>query len=155
MSEARSDELLSLVLYDLGRSMKARATYRAQLPALSPTEAEVLRVIAQHPGSGVAMIARELGLAGSNTSSAVSRLKALGQVVKERDERDQRAVRLYPSDDAMANIRLIESLQEGALSEALSELTPEDSARIQHALPALRTLRDRLRTDSLPHSAPQ
>ncbi len=146
MNGAQGDGLLSQVLYDLGRLMKAGAAHRAQLAALSPTEAEVLRVIARRPGSGITAVARELGLAESNTSSAVSRLESLGQVVKERDARDQRAVRLFPSEDALANIGLIESLQESVVSEALSGLPEADSARIQKALPALRALRDRLRS---------
>ncbi len=153
MDRVQGDGLLSQVLYDLGRLMKAGAAYRAQLAALSPTEAEVLRVIAQRPGSGVAAVAQELGLAGSNTSSAISRLESLGQVVKERDARDQRAVRLFASEEALANIRLIESLQESVVSEALSGLPDADSGRIQQALPALRALRDQLRSGSPATSA--
>ncbi|UOZ06113.1 MarR family winged helix-turn-helix transcriptional regulator [Amycolatopsis sp. WQ 127309] len=73
-----------------------RRRVRADVPSfpLPGAQVEVLRVVADHPGVGVAAAARELHLAANSVSTLVNQLVEAGLLHREPDPLDRRATRL-------------------------------------------------------------
>ncbi|MDY7101069.1 MAG: MarR family transcriptional regulator [Actinomycetota bacterium] len=137
---------LADVFHELGRLLTVLAERRFERGQLSPTDAEVLRVIAQSPGIDVSTVARRVNMATSNTSSSISRLVALGQVVKRPAERDRRIVEVRPSAEATGNIAEFLGIEATVLAEALATLPEADRDRLTDAADALGRLRAALRS---------
>lgn len=119
-----------------------RRRVRADVPGspLPGAQVEVLRVVADHPGIGVAAAARELHLAANSVSTLVNQLAEAGLLRREPDPADRRATRLEitgAARDRMANWRRART---GLVADALAGLSEEDVEAIEQALPALEKL---------------
>lgn len=136
---------LAVVLHDLGwllpRTVGAEAARAEPLPA---SELEVMRLVTRRAGVRVSDVGRELGMHPNNVSTAVRSLVARGLVVRAVDERDARAARLEPSEEAVRSRARRELRWGDAMTAVLQDLPEEDGRRLLAALPALRALADRL-----------
>lgn len=137
-------ERLMGTVQGLRRALRRRV--RADLAGPPPwadvpgAQVEVLRVVAAHPGIGVAAAARELNLATNSVSTLVNALVDADLLRREADPGDRRAVRLRltpVADDRMAAWR---RLRTGLVSGALAQLSEKDVGTIAEAVPALEKL---------------
>ncbi|SFW77081.1 MarR family winged helix-turn-helix transcriptional regulator [Amycolatopsis australiensis] len=119
-----------------------RRRVRADVPGapLPGAQVEVLRVVADHPGIGVAAAARELHLAANSVSTLVNQLVEAGLLRREADPADRRATRLELTGAARDRIAALRRARTGLVADALSGLSEEDTAAIEQALPALEKL---------------
>ena len=109
-------------------------------PQLRGAQIELLRVAHDQPGVGVAAAARQLHLAANSVSTLVNQLAEVGMLVREPDPADRRAIRLYPTDEAVARMREWRQARAELVGNGIAALDPGDRAAIAAALPALRTL---------------
>ncbi|MFG1642969.1 MarR family winged helix-turn-helix transcriptional regulator [Amycolatopsis sp. NPDC049252] len=119
-----------------------RRRVRADVPGFSlpGAQVEVLRVVADHPGVGVAAAARELHLAANSVSTLVNQLVEAGLLHREPDPLDRRATRLELTPAAAARMAAWRRARTGLVADALTGLSEEDKAVIERALPALEKL---------------
>ncbi|WP_285480297.1 MarR family winged helix-turn-helix transcriptional regulator [Amycolatopsis sp. NBRC 101858] len=134
-----ADRLLGAVQ---GIRRVVRRRTRAEVPGfpLPGAQVEVLRVVADHPGIGVAAAARELHLAANSVSTLVNQLVDAGLLRREADPADRRAARLEITDAARERMASLRRARTGLVAEALTGLSEEDTAAIEQALPALEKL---------------
>ncbi|MDT7803622.1 MAG: hypothetical protein QOI78_7055 [Actinomycetota bacterium] len=116
-----------------------RRRVRADVPGfpLPGAQVEVLRVVADHPGVGVAAAARELHLATNSVSTLVNQLVEAGLLHREPDPLDRRATRLELTPAAADRMAAWRRARTGLVADALTGLSEEDTAVIEQALPAL------------------
>ncbi|GHF15143.1 MarR family transcriptional regulator [Amycolatopsis deserti] len=116
-----------------------RRRVRDTLPhaPLRPAQIELLRVVEEHPGIGVAAAARALHLAGNSVSTLVNQLVEGGLLDRRIDPADRRAARLDltgPARDRLANWRRTRT---DFVASAIATLPAGDRGAIEAALPAL------------------
>jgi DNA-binding MarR family transcriptional regulator len=111
---------------------------------LTAAQREVVLLVGRHPGRPVSEVARELGLAANTVSTIVSRLVALGLVVRTTDPDDRRVGRLSLSPSAQARADAARSRRRTVLAEALDALDPAQVAQIRAGVDALAALVTRL-----------
>ncbi len=136
---ALADRLLGAVQ---GIRRVVRRRVRAEVPGspLPGAQVEVLRVVADHPGIGVAAAARELHLANNSVSTLVNQLAEAGLLRREPDPADRRAARLEITGAARDRMASWRRARTGLVAEALTALSEEDREAIENALPALEKL---------------
>jgi DNA-binding MarR family transcriptional regulator len=119
-----------------------RRRVRAEVPGfpLPGAQVEVLRVVADQPGIGVAAAARELHLAANSVSTLVNQLVDAGLLRREADPADRRAARLEVTGAARDRMASWRRARTGLVAEALTDLSEEDTAALEQALPALEKL---------------
>jgi len=134
-----ADRLLGAVQ---GIRRVVRRRVRAGVPGapLPGAQAELLRVVADHPGIGVAAAARELHLANNSVSTLVNQLADAGLLRREADPADRRAARLEITAAAADRMAAWRRARTGLVAGALTELSEEDVAAIEQALPSLEKL---------------
>ncbi len=130
----------------LGLRRVVRRRLRAELPGprLRQTQIELLWVVEQRPGIGVAAAARELHLAGNSVSTLVNQLIDAGMLVRHVDPTDRRAARLELGEAAHRRLAAWRSTRAQLVGQALARLPEADVAAIESALPALGRLLDEL-----------
>jgi DNA-binding MarR family transcriptional regulator len=109
-------------------------------PQLRGAQIELLRVVHDQPGIGVAAAARELHLAANSVSTLVNQLTDLGMLVRETDPTDRRAIRLHPTDIAVKRMEEWRYARAQLVGSGIAELDPADRQAIAAVLPALRIL---------------
>jgi DNA-binding MarR family transcriptional regulator len=112
---------------------------------LSTSQREVLAVVGRRPGSPVADIAQELGLAPNSVSTIVTQLVGTGMVVRETDRHDRRVGRLTLTPRAQERVSRLRERRRGVLHEALDRLTAEQIADLAAGIDALGALTEELR----------
>ncbi|MDQ7804624.1 MarR family transcriptional regulator [Amycolatopsis sp. A133] len=134
-----ADRLLGTV-QGIRRVLRRRV--RAGVPGtpLPGAQVELLRVVADRPGIGVAAAARELHLANNSVSTLVNQLADAGLLHREADPADRRAARLEITAAAAARMAAWRRARTGLVADALAELSEEDTTAIEQALPALEKL---------------
>jgi DNA-binding MarR family transcriptional regulator len=111
---------------------------------LPASQHEVLMAVGRHPGSAVAEIAHELGLAPNSVSTIVTQLVAAGLVVRETDAHDRRIGRLALTTGARERVERVRARRRGALHEALDRLGPEQVAALATGVGVLNALAEQL-----------
>jgi DNA-binding MarR family transcriptional regulator len=134
-----ADRLLGAV-QGIRRVVRRRVRAGVPGPPLPGAQVELLRVVADHPGIGVAAAARELHLANNSVSTLVNQLADAGLLRREADPADRRAARLEITAAAAARMAAWRRARTGLVSDALAQLSEEDTAAIGQALPALEKL---------------
>ncbi|GAA1885980.1 MarR family winged helix-turn-helix transcriptional regulator [Asanoa iriomotensis] len=139
-------ELMSITaaLRRLSRRRTAEAVAVSPLPE---AQRELLFVVANQPGIGVAAAAQALDLAGNSVSTLVNQLVDAGLLHRDPDPADRRAARLSLTDKARDRIAAWRAARAALIGDALDRATPDDQAAIAAALPALRRLLDQVRAD--------
>ncbi|GAA1313713.1 hypothetical protein GCM10009610_34230 [Pseudonocardia xinjiangensis] len=113
--------------------------------SLSTSQREVLAVVGRRPGSPVADIAEELGLAPNSVSTIVTQLVGTGMVVRATDPHARRVGRLTLTQRAQERLSRLRERRRGVLHEALDRLTPEQVADLAAGIDALGALAEELR----------
>jgi DNA-binding MarR family transcriptional regulator len=108
--------------------------------ALTAAQREVVLLVGRQPGRPVSEVARELGLAANTVSTIVSRLVALGLVVRTTDPDDRRVGRLSLTPAAQAEADAARGRRRAVLAEALDALDPTQVAHIRAGVDALGAL---------------
>jgi len=123
---------------------KAYQTAHGRLAALlkplglTPVQTLALDAIAQVDGPSASEIGKRLRLDNATISGVLDRLADGGWIVKQADERDRRALRIFPSDKALdLNNQVIEARDE-ANDQILAELTLEEKVLLKRLLRDIR-----------------
>jgi len=123
---------------------KAYQTAHGRLAALlkplelTPIQTLVLDAIAGGDGPSASEIGKRLRLDNATISGVLDRLADGGWIVKQADERDRRALRIFPSDKALdLNNQVIEARDE-ANDQILAELTLEEKVLLKRLLRDIR-----------------
>ncbi|HEV7974499.1 MarR family winged helix-turn-helix transcriptional regulator [Amycolatopsis sp.] len=134
-----AEQLMRTVL-GLRRVVRRRVRTEMSGPPLRGAQAELLRVVEEQPGIGVAAAARELHLAGNSVSTLVNQLIDAHMLRREVDPLDRRAARLELTEEARQRLDTWRRARTGVVSGALDALSEEDTRAITDALPALEKL---------------
>jgi DNA-binding MarR family transcriptional regulator len=123
-----------------------RRALRRDVPGgdLPQAQLEVLGLVSRQPGVRVREVASVLQLAANSVSTLVNQLVAVGLIRRERDAADRRSVQLRVTGTAEQILAVRRDYRREAVQAALSELTADDRAQLQAALPAFGRLVARL-----------
>ncbi|HEY0813429.1 MAG TPA: MarR family transcriptional regulator [Pseudonocardia sp.] len=126
----------------LGVRRVIRRRLRAELPgpALRGAQVELLQLVEDEPGVGVAAAARRLHLAGNTVSTLVNQLVEAGLLHREVDPADRRAALLSLTEAAQARLARWRSARSELVADAVARLSEQDVAALEAALPALQNL---------------
>jgi DNA-binding MarR family transcriptional regulator len=142
VAEPLADELIQQIN---GIRRVVRRRLRAEQPLrLTPSQVDVLRVVEETPGIGVAAAARALHLAGNSVSTVVNQLVAAGYLRRQADPADGRAVRLRLTRSATARLAAWRTERVRLVDAGLAGLSARERATIARAIPALRRLAETL-----------
>ncbi len=111
---------------------------------LKESELELLRFVAERPGSRVKEAAGTLGLAENTVSTLVGRLVERGLLERRTDASDGRAAALALTPVAAQRMAAWRDRRRQVAGNALSALPAGDRDAIEAALPALRRFVDTL-----------
>lgn len=146
--EATRDELLGALgerIIDTFRYLQREVTVpREGLIHVTRSEADIMRILMEEPGTTVTDIARSFGQHKSNTSTRVAALVDKGLARKEAASGDGREVRIYPTDAAVANLARYRKVW----AAQLGSLTTADDERLAIAVAVLDELAEALATGS-------
>lgn len=137
-------DLMNVVMA-LRRSVRRRLRAAAPSPELRATQVELMLLVSRRPGLGVAAAARELHLADNSVSTLVNQLVRAGMLTRRTDPADRRAARLEVTPAAVRRIEGWRDRRARLVGARIDELSAEDRAAIEAALPALRRLLTLLR----------
>jgi DNA-binding MarR family transcriptional regulator len=131
---------LNAVLLALRRALRQRLRSTSDEAPLSPSQVELVRLVRERPGVGVAEAAARLQLAPNTVSTLVSELVALGLIERRRDPADGRAAQLSVTVAAEERFaRWVDRLEQ-VMQDALEQLDPRHTEALAGAMPALRRL---------------
>jgi len=117
---------------------------REGLTHITRSEADIMRIVMEQPGTTVTEIARAFGQHKSNTSTRIASLVEKGLARKVTTAADAREVRVYPTEEATANLDRYRRVW----AEHLGPLTAADDASLAHAAAVLAELADGLATEA-------
>jgi DNA-binding MarR family transcriptional regulator len=98
------------LIFDIAEALKLDAPTEAGLAELPNSEIEVLRLVTLFPGCGIMFLSSRTKMHQANISATVRSLVGRDLVVKEQDERDRRAVRLFASTKATRDLELLRGI---------------------------------------------
>ncbi|MFN0028696.1 MAG: MarR family winged helix-turn-helix transcriptional regulator [Acidimicrobiales bacterium] len=128
---------LSQAVTRFRRAMQRSARANFDPEALSPTEVELLLLVAEHPGIGVAAAASELGAAPNTVSTLIRKLVTLGLLHREFSRGDRRVARLLLTEEASGRLERWRGRRADVLTDALAQLDADQQRLLQEALPLL------------------
>ena len=137
------EPLVDALLPALGavrRTLRRVAGSAVSDDALTAAQREVVLLVGRRPGRPVSDVAQELGLAPNTVSTIVSRLVALGLLVRTTDPDDRRVGRLSLSPVAQARADAARRARRTVLAEALGALDPAQVEQIRAGVGALTAL---------------
>jgi DNA-binding MarR family transcriptional regulator len=133
------EELMTTVSA-LRRLVRRRRRQTVDEPPLRGAQVELLQVVENQPGIGIAAAARALHLAANSVSTLVNQLSDMGMLVRDTAPGDRRAARLWLTEAATERLALWRQVSVELIASALAELAVADRQAIADAIPALRTL---------------
>jgi DNA-binding MarR family transcriptional regulator len=136
----RLSEDLRTALKGIVRQMR-RDTER-QEQGLSLMQAMLLHLIHEHPGIGVAELARMQQVRSPTMSGQVKALEAAGLVERAAQEQDRRRSGLHVSPAGHTALRRLRDRRHDWLSQRIARLTPDQMAALAGAIDALNFLAD-------------
>ena len=113
---------------------------RPGLISITRSEADIMRIVMDEPGTTVTDIARAFGQHKSNTSTRVAALVEKGLVRKATGDSDGREVRIYATDLARVNLERYRSVW----AERIGPVTQADDARLAVAVEVLTEIAEAL-----------
>ncbi|MDR3055774.1 MAG: MarR family transcriptional regulator [Zoogloeaceae bacterium] len=117
---------------------------------ISGAQLWALAVVVRQPGLRVSDLAKNMEIHQSTASNLIERLVELKMLKKTRSEQDQRVVHLSPTPEGVNLIGKAPQPFEGALPEALRQMTPEDLGQLHTLLGKLLTILDAPENDGIP-----
>jgi DNA-binding MarR family transcriptional regulator len=134
----------------LQRALRRRTRTVLGQPWLTPSEGELLGLVASRPDVRVGDVAAGLRLASNTVSTLVRRLVEQGLVATQRDEHDRRAVRLRATATGQRRVRRWRAERTRLLGDVLDGLSESERHLLASALPILTALADALEEDESP-----
>jgi len=98
------------LIFDIAEALNLDAPTEAGLAELPNSEIEVLRLVTLFPGCGIMFLSSRTKMHQANISATVRSLVRRDLVVKQPDERDRRAVRLFASTKATGDLELLRTI---------------------------------------------
>jgi DNA-binding MarR family transcriptional regulator len=138
-STVLADELMTTVVA-LRRLVRRRVRSVVPGPPLRGAHLELLGVIEQQPGIGIAPAARVLHLAANTVSTLVDQLIDLGMLLRDTDPDDRRAARLWLTEESTQRLAAGHQVRAEVMAGVVTELPVADREALAAALPALRAL---------------
>lgn len=117
---------------------------REGLIHVTRSEADIMRILMEEPGTTVTEIARTVGQHKSNTSTRIAALVEKGLAKKVSDVDDGREVRIYPTRAALQNLAGYRKIW----AAHLEPLSSADDERLAIAVEVLEELADALAAES-------
>jgi DNA-binding MarR family transcriptional regulator len=105
---------------------------------LTPIQTLVLDAIAEGDGPSASEIGKRLLLDNATISGVLDRLADGGWIVKQTDERDRRALRIFPSDKALESGAEVITARDEANDQILAELNVEEKILLKRLLRDIR-----------------
>lgn len=133
------DELMATVAA-LRRMVRRRLRTVVPGPPLRGAQLELMRVVEQQPGIGIAPAARVLHLAANTVSTLVDQLIDLGMLVRDTDPDDRRAARLWLTGSATQRLAAGRQARMELMTQVVAGLSDTEREALALALPALRAL---------------
>lgn len=133
------DELVGLAAA-LRRSVRRRLRRVMPGPPLRGAHVELLRIVEQQPGIGVAAAARALSLVPNTVSTLVNQLVEKEMLVREVDPADRRAARLRLTEPALARLAAWREARAQLVAGGVATLSAADRHALERSIPALRAL---------------
>jgi DNA-binding MarR family transcriptional regulator len=106
-------------------------------PGLPASERELLILVNQTPGIGVAEAAEVLCVAANTVSTLVGSLRQAGLLQRRADPSDRRAANLHLTEAGETRIREIRRRRSEVLDRTLALIAPEDRKVLLDAVPAI------------------
>lgn len=113
---------------------------REGITAITRSEADIMRIIMERPGTTVSEIARAFGQHKSNTSTRIAALVDKRLARKENAIGDAREVQVYPTDEAQENLNRYRDVW----AERLGPLTAASDAELARTAAILVEVADAL-----------
>jgi DNA-binding MarR family transcriptional regulator len=132
----------------LRRSIRRRARRDWPHAPLAGNELELVRLLLERSDIRVQDAAAALGLADNTVSTLVGRLSAQGLIERRTDPHDGRAALLTLSPAARRRVADWRDRRSQMIAAAIEGLPATERAALSAAIPALRSLRERLEADS-------
>ncbi|UDH01352.1 MarR family winged helix-turn-helix transcriptional regulator [Rhodococcus opacus] len=133
-------QLLAQTARSLVWALRRFGEREAGLASIPNSEIEVLRTVAERPGSTVSEVARFLGLQSSNVSTTVRSLVDRGLLERRADPGDRRSHRLHRTALAERDNRMIDEMWVRGVRSLLDGMSPADAAKLAEAIPLLARL---------------
>jgi len=128
------------VFAGLRRALRRRVGAAGGVSELTDAQRELVRVVRLQPGSRIGDVAQTLHLAPNTVSTLVGTLVGLGWLDRETDPGDARSTRIRLSQTAEDSVAEWRDRRAATLAGFVERLSPEERLRIEHAIPALKTL---------------
>ncbi len=132
------DRRIAVGLAKLSTAIKQNAWHEAMPQGLTPTQGQVLTLLANRPGIGLAQVAEGLGIRPPTASDAVRVLEQKGLVAKSRKPDDGRALILSLTPDGISTAEQAQSWPD-FLGPALGQLPEPQRQALWQALLSLIT----------------
>jgi DNA-binding MarR family transcriptional regulator len=145
VDEGLAGELMR-VMAGMRRVVRRRVRRTAALP-LATAQVELLLVVEDEPGLGIAAAARALHLADNSVSGLVNVLADAGLLARETDPADRRAAKLFLTPAGQAKLTGWRDRRDELVGRALQRLDAADQEAVASALPALQRLLAQLREE--------
>jgi DNA-binding MarR family transcriptional regulator len=147
MTNTSRDEQIARLSEDLRTALKGivrqmRRDTERQEQGLSLMQAMLLHVIHEHPGIGVAELARMQQVRSPTMSGQVKALETAGLVERAAQEHDRRRSGLHVSPAGHAALRQLRDRRHDWLSQRIARLSPGQMAALADAIDALNILAD-------------
>ncbi|RRO20661.1 MarR family transcriptional regulator [Saccharopolyspora rhizosphaerae] len=137
----------SRLLGPLRRAVLRLSRQAADLPDLPEAQIELLRLLVAEGSLSPREAAGALQVAPSTISNLVKAMRATGLVARDTDPEDARTARLSATRTALDLLDRYDRASATALQRSLAQLPPGERARLDAALPALRSLTATLDSD--------
>jgi DNA-binding MarR family transcriptional regulator len=131
---------LTRVLARINRGLRVRTRAVREALDVTPSEAELLKLLDRKPGIRVNNAAADLGVASNSVSTLVKNLTRAGLVERASDPADGRVAQLRLTPLAKEWVARVGTAREGVLHRAIDTLDPADRATLEAALPTLTQL---------------
>ncbi len=128
---------LSQTVTRFRRALQRAARAHLDGDDLSPTEVELLLLVAERPGCGVAAAATELGAAPNTVSTLIRKLVSNGLLRREFSRGDRRVARLLLTEEAEGNVERWRNQRADVLVDVIAGLDGDDRAMLRAAVPVL------------------
>lgn len=147
MTHTHHDERVDRLSEDLRTALKGivrqmRRDTERQEQGLSLMQAMLLHLIHEHPGIGVAELARMQQVRSPTMSGQVKALEAAGLVERAPSAHDRRRSGLHASPAGLQALRQLRDRRHDWLSQRIARLSPDQMAALAGAIDALNFLAD-------------
>lgn len=128
-------DVMPLVMQDLRRTMRSQRSADLRVPELRS-----LAFLRHAPGSNLTDLAEYIGVSLPSMSKLVDALAVRNLIDRQPDPGDRRRVRLFLTEEGMALLMTAREAVKAGFTAKLSQLGPEEVAKVAMGLGLLRGL---------------